>query len=427
MRGLALSRRGLLAGAGGTAALGLLPAGTAAADAGSLPFNGRLFGWPFPADSTRSARWMSGRRLAVRLRADRSGLVTSLVWRLRITRGTEPEGRYSARGGGYVHIELRRARDEGYPVRAWPDLGPGGLLARTAPNNGRKVELEGVNEAGGAVWQEWPLDRPVEMEAGDLYHAVFVPHENRAWASLNCSGQDAPPPLGSGLFGGPYYGDGFAVMRETGRASETFENLAIGGGPTIGGVLLRYADGMLVGPPVLGTWRSAYQALGGRYVARQRFIAPDRDLTADGVWLRVWTEGTPRSDLVVELTRAEDGSGLESIVVAPAPQPAGPPRGEGPPIAMLHLPFREPRRLSRGSTYELSLRSLRRGYATVAVRQLGADEVLDITAIRDRIGPELAQAEISEDGGKDWQRWSIGTASEGAHDMALPIAFTLTG
>src|SRR3712207_6513311 len=103
MRAPALDRRGLLVGVAGLTTLGFGPA--AAKDTSRLPFNGRLYGWPIPTDSTRSARWMYGRRLAARLRADRSGLVTSLVWRLRIARTNEPEGRYSARSGGYVHIE----------------------------------------------------------------------------------------------------------------------------------------------------------------------------------------------------------------------------------------------------------------------------------------------------------------------------------
>ena len=246
------------------------------------------------------------------------------------------------------------------------------------------------------------------VEAGALYHVLFVPHESRAWAAVNCGGQDAPSPLGSGLFGGPYYGDSFAVLRETDAGSETFENLAIGGGPTMAGILLRYADGMLVGPPAFGTWRSAQRSLGGRYVARQRFIVPDRELMADGVWIRAWREAQARSELIVDLHRADESdAGIESIAVPSSRLPKGPPRPGGPPIAMLHLPFATPRRLSRGSTYELCLGSRLRGYATAAVRQLGADEGFDITAVRDRIAPGLAQADLSEDGGATWQRWSV--------------------
>jgi hypothetical protein len=425
MRSPALGRRGLLAGAAGLATLGFLPA--AAQEADRLPYNGRLFGWPIPTDSTRSARWMYGRRLAARLRADRSGVVTSLVWRLRIARANEPEGRYSARGGGYVHIEMRKARPEGYPTQAWPDLGPRGLLARTAPNNGLEAELESLGEDGGAIWQDWPLDPPVTVEAGALYHVLFVPHESRAWGAVNCGGQDAPPPLGSGLFGGPYYGDDFAVLRETDAGSETFENLAIGGGPTIAGILMRYADGMLVGPPVFGTWRSAHRSLGGRYVARQRFVVPERDLMADGIWIRAWTESRARSELIIDLHRAEDDGEIESIAVPSSRLPKGPPRPGGPPITMVHLPFAGQHRLSRGSTYELCLRSRLRGYATAAVRQLGADEVFDIEAMRDRIDPGLAQADISDDGGTTWRRWQISEEGDPQDDMALPIAFTLVG
>ena len=126
MRAPALDRRGLLAGAAGLATLGYLPAAADGTD--RLPFNGKLFGWPIPTNSTRRARWMHGRRLAARLRADRSGVVTSIVWRLRTARATEPEGRYSARGGGYVHIEMRKARPEGYPTQAWPDSGRAAFL-----------------------------------------------------------------------------------------------------------------------------------------------------------------------------------------------------------------------------------------------------------------------------------------------------------
>lgn len=426
MRALALDRRRLLAGAGGMVALPLLPA-SAGYGPGDRPFNGRLFGWPIPADSTRSARWMQGRRLAARLRVDRTGLVTSLAWRLRVARSGEPEGRYSARGGGYVHIELRRARVEGYPDRAWPDLGPRGLLSRTAPNAGRQIELESLREVGGPLWENWSLHPPVEVQAGSLLYALFVPHETRAWAAVNCAGQDAPPPLGSGLFSGPYYGDSYVVLRETAAGSETFENLAEGGGPTIAGILLRYDDGMLVGPPAFGTWRSAHRPLGGRYVARQRFIVPERDLSADGLWIRAWTERPARAELEVQLRRAEDDGAIETLLVPPSRLPAGPPRSGGPPIPFLHLPFAAPRRLGAGSAYELTLRSRLRGYATAAVRQLGVDEVLNVNAIRDRIGPEYAQADLSSDGGRTWEHWSVSEDEDGIHDMALPIAFTLTG
>ena len=263
-------RRAVIVGATGVAA-GTQPDAAAEME----PFNGLYWGWPYPADATRSARWMRGRRLSVRLRADRSGTVNALVWNLRVAQGTEREGRYSAGDGGYVHIELRSTRRDGYPERGWPDLGPLGLLASTAPNNGRDVALGDLDPDGGSSWQHWPLDRPVEVRGGrarsttpcSCRRSARLVGDQLPWPGL-------PPPLGSGGFAGPWFGDDFTVMRETDEGSELFETLADPDGPTVGLLFLRFEDGMLVGPAAGGTWRAARKLVGGRNLVRQVLSRP---------------------------------------------------------------------------------------------------------------------------------------------------------
>jgi hypothetical protein len=427
MLGRALDRRRLLAGAVGTALVGARP--PAAASAELEPFNGRFWGWPYPADATRSARWMRGRRLSVRLRADRTGTVTGLVWNMRVAQGSEREGRYSAGDGGYVHIELRSTHRDGYPERDWPDLGPLGLLARTAPNNGREAALEDLVPDGGSSWQHWPLNRPVEVRAGEIYHAVFVPHEARAWSAINCLGQDSPPPLGSGGYGGPWFGDDFVVMRETDADSELFEVLTNPDGPTVGLLFLRYTDGMLLGPAAGGTWRSARKVVGGRNLVRQTFTMPDRDRIADSVWIRVWALAEASSELAVELAAGADGADvLETVPVPLVRVPKGPPAPGSPPLPMIRVPFRRPQHLARGAAYQLRLGAPRRGFETIAGRQITEAEELDLAAVRDRIGPELTVAELSQDGGAAWQRWTVDSLSGGPRgDMALQAVFSLAG
>ena len=430
MLGRALDRRRLLAGAAGAVIVGAtgVAAGTQPDVAAEMePFNGLYWGWPYPADATRSARWMRGRRLSVRLRADRSGTVNALVWNLRVAQGTEREGRYSAGDGGYVHIELRSTRRDGYPERGWPDLGPLGLLASTAPNNGRDVALEDLDPDGGSSWQHWPLDRPVEVRAGEVYHAVFVPHEAHDWSAINCLGQDSPPPLGSGGFAGPWFGDDFTVMRETDEGSELFETLADPDGPTVGLLFLRFEDGMLVGPAAGGTWRAARKLVGGRNLVRQVFVTPDRDRRVDAVWIRVWALAEASSDLDVELASGGEGDDvLEAVPVPLTRVPKGPPARGSPPLPMIRVPLGRARQLVRGTTYQLRLRAVRRGFETIAVRQLTEADELDLARVRDRIGPEVAAAELSQDGGSSWQPWNIDPVVRGPRsDMALQLAFSV--
>src|SRR3954452_12781701 len=99
MLGRALDRRRLLAGAAGAVIAGAtgVAAGTQPDAAAEMePFNGLYWGWPYPADATRSAGWVRGGRPSVRLPADRSGTGHALVWNPSGAQGPEREGRYSA-------------------------------------------------------------------------------------------------------------------------------------------------------------------------------------------------------------------------------------------------------------------------------------------------------------------------------------------
>ena len=69
---------------------------------------------------------------------------------------------------------------------------------------------------------------------------------------------------------------------------------------------------------------------------------------------------------------------------------------------------------------------MRRGFETIAVRQLTEADELDLARVRDRIGPEVAAAELSQDGGSSWQPWNIDPVVRGPRsDMALQLAFSV--
>jgi hypothetical protein len=265
------------------------------------------------------------------------------------------------------------------------------------------------------------------VRVGEIYHAVFVPHETRDWSAINCLGQDSPPPLGSGGFAGPWFGDDFNVMRETDAESELFESLADPDGPTVGLLFLRFDDGMLVGPAAGGTWRAARKLVGGRNMVRQVFTMPDRDRRVDSVWIRLWALAEASSELVVELAAgAEEDQVLEAVPVPLTRVPKGPPARGSPPLPMIRVPFARTLQLVRGTSYQLRLQAPRRGYETIAVRQLTEGEELELASVRDRIASEVALAELSSDGGSTWQPWNIEPTVRGPRtDMALQVAFSV--
>jgi hypothetical protein len=371
----------------------------------NLPFNGLFYGFPFSCDHIQLSRIGGkeyGNLLSFRFRAERSGKVSYVVYNNRY----DPEGNgYSSGDGGRIHAEFRA--DDG--------------SVRHHPQNAVLAKTESHTPGSNPPWRKLTFSSPVTVEAGKLYHVVFV-QESGNYASTNAAGTIK----GYDNVFGPYWGNDNGsfhkleswypngALRTPRRWSQSYMSLG-------------YTDGTEVGT---GGWCIAdnYPTIGGSRRIRQVFTVqgPDRDV--NGVWFRAARKSGNTQPMIFELKNAggaviwskqvaasqfSEGRLIDSLDILDA-------NGT---IRWTYVEFGKTIRLASGAKYSLELSSTASptdGYSTKAHLDL-----VQRGEVRDRNAWSNAEAQISTNGGSSWTTSIEPTGASQGNDFGF--GFTLEG
>lgn len=371
-----------------------------------LPWMGLFYGLGFSGDQFLAAAIRkSGTQWAARFRAERSGALASVGWHNRWEWPGSADG-YSSGTGGRIHAELRA--DDGSSNHL-----PGALLATSASY----VPSEG----GTNNFTDLALSQSVNLEAGKLYHLVFVQTESD-YASINFSKTvNCTSPRG-----GPYFGRDATILLNDGSGWKTYGASAISKfSCAIPYAILRYSDGVRVSAG--GGWggnvySQANVVVGGQTRVREKFTVSGPTRRVNGFWFRADRNGT--AQITFEL-KNNSGSVLASASVPATTFDDGEFQKEGGAVNWKYVTLSQAVSLTGGGTYSLEIGSS--GTSLKVTAQI--DMVTHGEVPGDMHFWTDGVAEISENGGGSWQGFPQSTGGTRSYTSYgdLPILFTLEG
>jgi hypothetical protein len=271
-----------------------------------------LYGNTFSADSTWGVPVVHGAPMAFRFRAEHGGAIQALRYGSGV--GALPAG--AARTP--LVIELRS--DDGTLEHR-----PGAAVLGTT--------VVAMPEGKFPLVQ---LDRPVEVDAGALYHVVFSRPRADALPPVSVNNLWVARPTDP-----PHPGrDGADMALLSGRGGTW--SVRRGFTPILE---VRYADGAVTGQGYMEVWVANARAIEGANKVRETFTVAGPERHVASVSVRLRREGTP-GPLRLRLERA-DGTLLEEGTIAPAAVDTT--------DAWVTLTFARPHTLEHGASYDLEL------------------------------------------------------------------------
>lgn len=364
----------------------------------NLPFNGLFYGYPFSGDNFELVRIGGeeyGKELTMRFRAERSGTLTYINYNNRY----DPLGRgYSTGNGGSIHAEIR------------PDDG----TSRHLPTDTVISKTNSIIPKYNDMFVDLKLATPVKVEAGKLYHIVFV-QATGAYASTNGASVFHPQDPA----GGPFWGnDNLMFHRNHGVWTSSNSK-----GKSTDYILgqsyasLGYSDGIEVG---IGGWGYAnnYPHIGGSNRIRQVFTIDGPTRNVNGVWFRLARRPGNTGAMVLDLKDA-NGRALHTQSIPAVNFSEGTIPDKQRSIRWVYIDFGKTVPFQSGLRYSMELSSPSSpstGYVIHAYLDLAARGYN-----KDRNMWRNAQAEISTNGGKSWS----GKIEEDRLDYGF--GFTLEG
>ena len=340
-----------------------------------LPYNGLFYGLPFSSDAFHPVRISSSAETSMRFRPERSGNVSRLTFNNRYNRGTQTG--YSSGNGGLVHVELRT--DDG-TSRHWPT---NTVLGKTNSY---------VPTSISAQFATLTFASPVQVEAGKLYHMVFIQGASNYFSINGMANTALNDPLG-----GPYFGNDFFMLQKSGGTWKRASDGALYPKYVMSSLSIGYSDGSWIGHAAGWANFNNTHTFGGNRHVRQVFTVQGPTRKVNGVWFRV-ARRSGSAPLKVEV-KDSSGSVMISRSVPASDISAGDMDNKAAastPIQWVYVAFPSVLTFQSGSKYSIQLSS------SGAYQIKGMFDVEAWGFAKDRNAWSNAQAEISSNSGSSW-------------------------